>query len=101
MTRPRLVTVIERDPVMVRIALDWFGVDRLGPLELVCADAVAAAQGLTRLGRRFDFVMEDAACFSASWMRANSPSPISLPACCLTCSACWARNCAVHGTTPG
>lgn len=61
MTRPRLVTVIERDPVMVRIALDWFGVDRVGPLELVCADAVTAAHGLTRLGRRFDFVMEDAA----------------------------------------
>ena len=59
--RPRLVTVVERDPVMVRVALDWFGLDRLGPLELVCADAVDAARGLARLGRRFDFVMEDAA----------------------------------------
>jgi spermidine synthase len=59
--RPRLVTVVERDPVMVRVALDWFGLDRLGPLELVCADAVDAARGLGRLGRRFDFVMEDAA----------------------------------------
>ncbi len=61
LARPRLVTVIERDPVMVRVALDWFGLDRLGPLELVCADAESAARGLRRLGRRFDFVMEDAA----------------------------------------
>ena len=59
--RPRLITAIERDPVMIRIALDWFGLARVGPLELVCADAVDAAQGLARSGRHFDFVMEDAA----------------------------------------
>ena len=61
LAHPRLVTVVERDPVMVGIALDWFGLDRLGPLELVCADAEDAARGLARLRRRFDFVMEDAA----------------------------------------
>jgi len=51
--------VIERDPVIVRIARQWFGLDRVGKLEMVCADAETAVAGLTRTGRRFDYVMED------------------------------------------
>ena len=27
---PRLITVIERDPVIVSVASDWFGLDRVG-----------------------------------------------------------------------
>jgi len=61
LARPRLITVVERDPAIVRVADRWFGLDALGPLELVCADAATAVAALARAGRRFDFVMEDAA----------------------------------------
>ena len=43
---PRSITVIERDPVIVRIARQWFGLDRVGKLEMVCADAETAVAGL-------------------------------------------------------
>lgn len=56
---PRSITVIERDPVIVRIARQWFGLDRVGKLEMMCADAETAIAGFTRTGRRFDYVMED------------------------------------------
>jgi len=58
---PRRITVIEHDPIIVRVANDWFGLDSVGKLEIVCAEADAAVEALTRAGRRFDFVMEDAA----------------------------------------
>jgi spermidine synthase len=61
LTRPRLITVIERDPAIVRVAGDWFGLETAGPMEILCADAMLAARGLAREGRRFDFLMEDAA----------------------------------------
>lgn len=61
LARPRLVTVIERDPAVIRIAERWFGLAPLGPFEYICADALDAAVALARLHRRFDFVMEDAA----------------------------------------
>jgi protein-L-isoaspartate O-methyltransferase len=58
---PREITVIERDPVIVRVACDWFGLRRLSGLEFLCGDATRIVPWLTRVGRRFDFVMEDAA----------------------------------------
>ena len=61
LARPRLITVIERDPAIVRVAGDWFGLECAGPLEILCADATVAVRGLARERRRFDFVMEDAA----------------------------------------
>ena len=61
LTRPRAITVIERDPVIVRVACDWFGLRRLDGLEFLCGDATRIVPWLTRVGRRFDFVMEDAA----------------------------------------
>ena len=61
LARPRLITVIERDPVIVRVARDWFALDATGPMEILCADAAVAVRALARAGRRFDFVMEDAA----------------------------------------
>jgi hypothetical protein len=56
---PRHITVIEHDPVIVRVASEWFGLDRIGGLEIVCTDADAAVVGLARAGRQFDYVMED------------------------------------------
>jgi hypothetical protein len=59
LTSPRQITVIERDPVIVRVASEWFGLDRVGKLEIVCDEAESAIAGLARAGRRFDYVMED------------------------------------------
>jgi hypothetical protein len=59
--RPRLITVIERDPIIMRAALEWFGLGPLGPLECYTGEAAAVAQALVRTRRRFDFVMEDSA----------------------------------------
>ena len=61
LARPRGVAVIERDPVIVRVACDWFGLRALGGLEFLCGDAERVVPWLMRVGRRFDFVMEDAA----------------------------------------
>jgi protein-L-isoaspartate O-methyltransferase len=61
LARPRLVTVIERDPVIVRVACEWFGLRRAGRLEILCGDAEQIVPTLVAAGRRFDFVMEDAA----------------------------------------
>jgi hypothetical protein len=58
---PRLTTVVERDPVIMRVALDWFGLRESGPLECYCGDATEVARSLARSRRRFDFVMEDTA----------------------------------------
>lgn len=60
-TSPRLVTAVERDPVILNVAHEWFGLRALGPMELVCAEASQAMQTFARQRRRFDFIMEDAA----------------------------------------
>jgi len=59
LTRPRAMTAVERDPVILRAAHQWFGLDALGGVEYLCADAETAAATLAAAGRRFDFVMED------------------------------------------
>jgi len=61
LTTPRLVTAIERDAVILNVARRWFGLAELGPMEFYCGDAEAVAAALRDAGRRFDFVMEDAA----------------------------------------
>ena len=61
LSRPRVITVIERDPVIMRVALEWFGLAPLGPIECYCGDATAVARALSRARRRFGFVMEDSA----------------------------------------
>jgi spermidine synthase len=60
-TSPRLVTAVERDPVILNVAHEWFGLGALGPMEFVCAEASQAMQTFARQRRRFDFIMEDAA----------------------------------------
>jgi hypothetical protein len=57
---PRRVTVIERDPAIVDVAREWFGLAPIGGLEFCCGDAADIVPALARLGRRFDLVMEDA-----------------------------------------
>ncbi|HEU5194495.1 MAG TPA: class I SAM-dependent methyltransferase [Methylomirabilota bacterium] len=61
LSRPQLITVIERDPVIVRVACRWFGLDGIGGLEFLCGDAERVVPALSAAGRTFDFVMEDAA----------------------------------------
>jgi spermidine synthase len=58
---PRAITVIERDPAIVRVATAWFGLSTLRSLEFLCDDADRVVPWLVRARRRFDFVMEDAA----------------------------------------
>lgn len=60
LARPRLVTVIERDPVIVRVACRWFGLDKLRGVEFLCGDAEHVVPALADAKRCFDFVMEDA-----------------------------------------
>ena len=61
LAHPREMAVIERDPVIVQVACDWFGLREVGGLEFLCGDAEPIVRWLRRVGRRFDFVMEDAA----------------------------------------
>jgi spermidine synthase len=57
--RPREITAVERDPVILRAGHEWFGLRDLGGVEYLCTDADTAAAALAAAGRRFDFVMED------------------------------------------
>jgi len=59
--RPRLITVIERDPAIIRLATRWFGLDGRQGLEFLYGDAERVVRWLAATGRRFDFIMEDAA----------------------------------------
>src|SRR6267378_1731150 len=61
LTTPSLITAIERDPVILDVARQWFGLADLGPMEFYCGDAETVAAALRDAGRHFDFVMEDAA----------------------------------------
>ncbi len=56
---PRLVTVIERDPIVIGVANEWFGLKSIGGLEILCADAERAIRQLMLSHRRFDFIMDD------------------------------------------
>jgi spermidine synthase len=60
LVRPRRISAIERDPAIVRVARDWFGLARVGGVEFLCADANVVVQSLAAANRRFDFIMEDA-----------------------------------------
>ncbi len=59
--QPRAITVIERDPAILRIARDWFGLGAVGGVEYLCGDAEAVIPSLAQARRRFDYIMEDAA----------------------------------------
>ena len=59
LAKPREITTVERDPVILRAAHEWFGLSGVGGVEYHCTDAQTAADTLARAGRRFEFVMED------------------------------------------
>ena len=59
--RPRRISAIERDPVIVRVARDWFGLAGIGGIEFLCDGADVVVPSLAAAERRFDFIMEDAA----------------------------------------
>lgn len=56
---PALITAVEHDPLVIQVARDWFGLEALDRLEILCADAAAAVHQLRRRRRRFDFIMDD------------------------------------------
>src|SRR5262249_8036430 len=58
--RPRSLTVIERDPVILRAAHDWFGLERVPGVEYLTGEAHVVARWLNAARRRFDFVFEAA-----------------------------------------
>jgi len=58
--RPRSLTVIERDDVILRAAQEWFGLDTVPGVEYLTGDAEVVARWLVAARRRFDFVLEDA-----------------------------------------
>jgi spermidine synthase len=57
--RPRLITIVERDAIVIRVAQEWFGLREVGGVEFLCADAAWAIRQLTAARRRFDFIMDD------------------------------------------
>ena len=57
---PRSLTVIERDPVILRAAREWFGLHGVPGVEYLIGDADVVARWLVAARRRFDFVFEDA-----------------------------------------
>ena len=61
LVRPRQISAIERDPVIIQVARDWFGLARFGGIEFLCDEADVVVQSLAAADRRFDFIMEDAA----------------------------------------
>jgi spermidine synthase len=61
LVRPRGISAIERDPAIVRVARDWFGLARIGGIEFLCDEADVVVQSFAVADRRFDFIMEDAA----------------------------------------
>jgi hypothetical protein len=58
-SRP-LVTVIERDPLVVQVARDWFGLRDLAGVGVLRGDAEVVIARLVRARRRFHLVVEDA-----------------------------------------
>jgi spermidine synthase len=58
LTAPSAETAIERDPLIVRVARDWFALDP--GVEVLCGTAESVVPRLAAAGRRFDLVVEDA-----------------------------------------
>jgi spermidine synthase len=57
---PRAVTAIERDPLIVRVARQWFGLRAVRRLQVICGEAQVVVPRLIASRRIFDLVVEDA-----------------------------------------
>jgi spermidine synthase len=57
---PLAVTAIERDPLIIRVARDWFDLDATAGVEVICGAAQVVASRLMASRRLFDLVVEDA-----------------------------------------
>jgi predicted membrane-bound spermidine synthase len=53
------ITVVERDPVVIRIAHEWFALAQVSQVEILDGDVEDAIAELTLAGRIFEFVMDD------------------------------------------
>jgi spermidine synthase len=53
------ITVVERDPVVIRVAHAWFGLGLVSQVEVLEADVEDAIAQLARAHRTFEFVMDD------------------------------------------
>lgn len=70
---PRAVTAIERDPLIVRVARDWFGLRAVRRLQVIRGEAQVVVPRLIASRRRFDLVVEDAAYADADGRSAALP----------------------------
>ena len=71
--RPRWVTVVERDPVILQVAQRYFALAHLRRAEFFCGDIARVLPWLESAERRFDFIMEDA----TYWDSADRALPIA------------------------
>jgi spermidine synthase len=63
---PSAITAIERDPLIIRVAREWFGLDGAAGIEVICGAAEVVVPRLTASRRFFDLVVEDATYADAS-----------------------------------
>jgi spermidine synthase len=63
---PSAVTAIERDPLIIRVARDWFDLDGTAGIEVICGAAEVVVPRLTASRRTFNLVVEDATYADAS-----------------------------------
>ena len=70
--RPRSVTVVERDPVILQVAQRYFRLDQLPRAEFLCGAIEDVLPWLESSRRRFAFIMEDA----AYWAHPDQALPI-------------------------
>lgn len=57
--RPRWLTIVERDPVILQVAQRYFGLGRVHRAEFLCNPLDRVLPSLEAARRRFDFIMED------------------------------------------
>ena len=57
---PSAVTAIERDPLIIRVARDWFDLEKTAGIEVICGAAEVVVPRLTASRRSFNLVVEDA-----------------------------------------
>ncbi len=57
--RPSSLTVVERDPVVIGIAREWFGVGEIPGIRIIEGDALETLARLAAGPERFDLILDD------------------------------------------